>query len=183
MILIDQETIEQCRKGNPGDFRRLVDISAPVAFSIAFRMIGDEDTATDIVQESMITIWKRIGSIRNTGSYRSWLYRIVLNKCYDEMRRRKRTPESVMDARAWEILSDRMGDSGAAPLENAEIASVVNALSEKLSPKQKAVFILADIEEMSNSEIAAVTGLTPVNVKANLHHARKRIGEMIRKFI
>jgi RNA polymerase sigma-70 factor (ECF subfamily) len=60
---------------------------------------------------------------------------------------------------------------------------LIRLLTEKLSPKQKAVFVLSDLEEMSNEEISEITGISRTNVKANLHYARKRISEMIEKHI
>ena len=66
-------------------------------------------------------------------------------------------------------------------IENKEIAQMINILTEKLSPKQKAVFVLSELEDLSNEEISDITGMSKANIKANLHYARKRIGEMIEK--
>ena len=68
-------------------------------------------------------------------------------------------------------------------MENRETARIIEFLTEKLSPKQKAVFVLSDLEDMSNEEISDITGMSRTNVKANLYYARKRIGEMIEKYL
>jgi RNA polymerase sigma factor (sigma-70 family) len=68
-------------------------------------------------------------------------------------------------------------------LENSETAMIINMLTDKLSPKQKTVFVLSDLEEMTNEEISAITGMSRRNIKANLHFARKNISEMIEKYI
>jgi RNA polymerase sigma-70 factor, ECF subfamily len=182
-ILIEKEIIEQCRNGNLHDFRKLVEKASPFAFSVAFRMIGNQELAEDIVQETMITIWKTIGKIKSAESFKSWMYRIVINKCYDEMRRKKSNPEFVADEASWKKISERLFENPGTEMENKEIAKMIAALTEKLSPKQKAVFVLADLEEMSNEEISVVTGMSRLNVKANLHYARKSIGEMIRIYL
>ena len=89
MILIDIEIIEECRKGNLHDFKKVVEMTSPFAFSVAFRiMMGDDELAKDIVQETMITIWEKIGKINSADSFKTWLYRIVVNKCYDRLRKR-----------------------------------------------------------------------------------------------
>jgi RNA polymerase sigma-70 factor (ECF subfamily) len=181
--LIENEIIEQCRKGNLQDFRKLVEKASPFAFSVAFRMMGDEEQANEIVQETMITIWKTIGKIKSAESFKPWMYRIVVNKCYDEMRRKKRNPEFIADAAAWERISERVSENPGTEMENREMANIITLLTEKLSPRQKAVFVLADLEEMSNDEISEATGMSKLNVKANLHYARKSIGEMIRKHL
>jgi RNA polymerase sigma-70 factor (ECF subfamily) len=177
-ILIEKEIIEQCRKGNLQDFRKLVEKSSPFAYSVAFRLIGDEAQADDIVQETMITIWKSIRRIKSAESFR-----IVVNTCYDEMRRKKSHPEFIADEKAWLKIAERVSENPGSDLENNEMAIMIAAFTDKLSPKQKAVFVLADLEEMSNEEISSVTGMSRLNVKANLHYARKSISEMIRKHL
>jgi RNA polymerase sigma-70 factor (ECF subfamily) len=76
-----------------------------------------------------------------------------------------------------------MSENSNLEIENKETAMMIKILTNKLSPKQKAVFVLSDLEEMSNEEVALITGMSRINVKANLHYARKRIGEMIAKHI
>jgi len=112
--LIDIQLIEECRGGNFNNFRKLVELSSPFAYSVAFRMLGDEDQAKDIVQET---------------------------------------------------------------------SKIIRILTERLSPKQKTVFILSDIEEMSNDEVSEITGIGKSAVKANLHYARKSISEMVEKYL
>lgn len=182
-ILIEKELIGKCRSGSLHDFRILVELISPFAFSVAFRMTGDEEQAKDIVQETMITVWKKIKNIRSHGSFTSWLYRIVVNKCYDLLRKRKVNPEFRADDKTWALISDRVSDRSFSQLENRETIQIINLLTLRLSPKQKAVFILSDLEELSNEEISIITGMSRTTVKANLHHARKRIGEMIEKHI
>ena len=181
--MVDRETIENCRKGNLQEFRKLVDASSPFAFSVAFRMLGEEAIAADIVQETMITVWKSINKIKSSDTYKTWIYRIVLNKCFDELRRKKRNPEFVADEKAWMRISETLSHNPVTQLENQEIANIIGVLTEKLSRKQKAVFILADLEEMTNDEISVITGMSRTRVKANLYYARKRIGEMVKKFL
>jgi RNA polymerase sigma-70 factor (ECF subfamily) len=182
-ISIQKEIIESCRQGNLHDFRKLVEQVSPFVFSVALRMLGDEEEAKDIVQETMITIWKTINKIKTPEAIKTWIYRICVNKCYDQLRKRKRNPEFSADERTWEIISNRITETSAFNYENKEIVQMINLLTEKLSPKQKAVFVLCDIEDMSNEEVALITGMSRTSVKANLHYARKRIGELIERHV
>jgi len=178
---IEKEIVERCRDGSLHDFRKLVEQISPYAFSVAFRILGDYEDAKDIVQETMITLWKTIKKIKSTESFMTWLYRIVVNKCYDKLRKRKRNPEFNADERTWDLISNTVSENPGAMIENKEIAQMINILTEKLSPKQKAVFVLSELEDLSNEEISDITGMSKANIKANLHYARKRIGEMIEK--
>jgi RNA polymerase sigma-70 factor (ECF subfamily) len=181
--LIDKEIIEECRKGNLHYFRQLVETASPFAFTVAFRIMGDEAQARDTVQESMITIWKTINKIRSADSFKTWLYRIVVNKCYDQLRKKRKNPEFNADEKTWALISNKISEEPSAEIENRETAQIINLLTEKLSPKQKVVFVLSDLEEMSNEEISSITGMSRTNVKANLHYARKKISEMIEKHL
>jgi RNA polymerase sigma-70 factor (ECF subfamily) len=181
--LIDLELIEECRGGNFNNFRQLVELSSPIAFSVAFRMLGDEDKARDVVQETMVTIWQKLGKIKTAEVYKTWMYRIVVNKCYDEMRKRKRNPEIVADDQTWGLLSNKISEAPSEGLENRETANIIRILTDKLSTKQKAVFVLSDLEGMSNDEISEITGISKTAVKANLYHARKSISEKVKKYL
>ncbi len=181
-ILIDLKLIEECRGGNLNNFRKLIETTSPFAFSVAFRMLGDEEQAKDVVQETMVTIWQKIKKIQSAEAYKTWIYRIVVNKCYDELRKRKRNPESGADEKTWGIISNTLADGNSSVLENKEIAMIINLLAGRLSPKQKAVFILADIEEMTHDEISAILGMRKSMIKANLHYARENISRMIEKY-
>ena len=181
--MIDHNIIEECRRGNLSYFRQLVGMTSPFAFSVAFRMLGDEELAKDIVQETMITVWQKIGKIKSANSYKMWLYRIVINKCYDQLRRKKQINEYKVDESGWAIISNHISEESVSEMENSETARVINLLTENLSPKQKTIFVLCDLEEMTLEDTSSITGMSKVNVKANLHYARKRINEMIKKYI
>ena len=154
-----------------------------MAFSVAFRILCDEDQAKDIVQETMITIWQKLKKIKSAEVYRTWIYRIVVNKCYDELRKRKRHPEFVTDEQTWSLISNSVFEGPSADLENKETEKVISQLTNRLTPKQKTVFVLSDLEQMTNDEIAEITGMSKSGIKANLHYARKNISEMIEKYL
>jgi RNA polymerase sigma-70 factor, ECF subfamily len=181
--LIDNRIIEECRGGNLDNFRLLVKKTIPFIYSVAFRMLGDEDQAEDVIQESLITVWRKIRKIRSVKSYKTWVYRIAINKCYDYMRERKRRGEFMADDKTWELLSDTVSEEQSDDLENDDIALIISALTNRLSPKQKAVFILSDLEQFTSDEISEITGISKSRVKANLYYARKKISGMIDKYL
>jgi RNA polymerase sigma-70 factor (ECF subfamily) len=181
--LIDLQLIEECKGGNFNNFRKLVELTSPFAFSVAFRMLGNEDQAKDVVQDTMVTIWLKLKKIKTAEVYKTWIYRIVVNKCYDQMRKRKRNPEFIADEHTWELIANRLSEGPSAALENGETAKIITILTERLSSKQKAVFVLSDLEGMSNDEISEITGISKSAVKANLYHARKNISEKVGKFL
>lgn len=181
--MIDIRLIEECRGGNLNNFRKLVELTTPFAFSVAFRMLGDEDQAKDVVQETLITIWQKLNKIKSAEVYKTWIYRITVNKCYDQLRKRKRNPEIIADDSVWALISNKVSEEPSAELENNETSRIIGILTNRLSPKQKAVFVLSELEEMSSDEISEITGMSKSGIKSNLHYARKSISEMIEKYL
>ena len=158
--MVEKELIEECRKGDLHNFRKVVEKTSPLVFSVAFRMLGDEDAARDIVQDTMVTIWQKMAKIRTAESFKTWVYRIAVNKCYDQLRKQKQQNERRYDDQAWALISNHLSEDGITELENKENAMIINLLTNKLSPKQKAVFILSELEEMPAGEIAEITGMS-----------------------
>jgi RNA polymerase sigma-70 factor (ECF subfamily) len=181
--LIDIKLIEECRGGNFNNFRKLVELTSPYAFSLAFRMLGDENLARDVVQETMVTIWQKLNKIKSAEVYKTWIYKVVVNKCYDHLRYKKRNREHVADEKTWVILSEKISQMPSSQMENDETARIIGMLTDKLSPKQKTIFILSEIQEMTSDEISEVTGISKSVIKANLYYARKSISGMIEKYL
>ena len=181
--MIDIQLIEECRGGNFNNFRKLIELTSPFAYSVAFRILCNEDQAKDVVQETMVTIWQKLKKIKSAEVYKTWIYRIVVNKCYDQIRKRKRNPEFIADEQTWALISNRISVGPSAALENSETSKIIGLLTERLSYKQKTVFVLSDLEGMSNDEISEITGISKSAVKANLYHARKSISEKVEKYL
>lgn len=181
--MVDLEIIEECKGGNFANFRKLVELTSPFAYSVAFRMLGNEDQAKDVVQETMVTIWQKLGKIKTAKVYKTWIYRIVVNKCYDHMRMRRRHPEINASDQTWNLISNSLSQDPCTKFENGEISKIITVLTEKLSSKQKAVFVLSDLEGMTSDEVSEITGISKSSVKANLYHARKSISEKVEKYL
>jgi RNA polymerase sigma-70 factor, ECF subfamily len=181
--LIDLKLIEECREGNFNNFRRLTEQTSPYAFSLAFRMLGDEDLAKDIVQETMVTIWQKLNNIRSAEAYMTWIRKVVINKCYDCLRQKKLNREYRADDKTWSQLSERIMQEPSIQLENEQIAQIISLLTDKLSPKQKTIFVLSEVEQMTSEEISRVTGMAKSIIKSNLYYARKSISVMIGKYL
>jgi len=144
-------------------------------------MLGDEENARDIVQDTMVIVWQKINKLKSTEAYKTWIYRIVMNRCYDKLRQQKNSPEVRGDDKAWTLIANSVSDRSVSQLENDEISAIIKILTTRLSPKQKAVFVLSELEELSHDEISEVTGMSKSSIKANLFFARKNIYEMIEK--
>lgn len=177
------DIITACIARDQNAFRMLVDNYAGFAFSAAFRIMHDEDESKDIVQESFIAVWEKIEGFNPDNNFSNWLYRIIVNRCYDALRKKKRNPLVYPDENNWDIrgiFSDSTPDKN---LDNKEIGKLIRRLTSQLSNKQKIVFVLSELEGLSREDIAEITGMSRESIKSNLFHARQKIGKMIEKQI
>jgi RNA polymerase sigma-70 factor (ECF subfamily) len=183
MILDTNSLIRECKDKNVISFRTLVDNYSEFAFALAFRILNDEDEAKDVVQESFIAVWNKIDSFKPDKNFSSWLYRIIVNKCNDSFRRKRRNALVYPDAFGWnlkDIFSESNPDKN---LDNEETGKLIRLLTAKLSPRQKIIFILSEVQGLNHDDISEITGIGKDSIKSNLNHARRNIGKMIEKYL
>lgn len=175
--------IKSCIARDEASFRMLVDRYADFAFAVAFRILNEEEESKDIVQESFITVWNKIGGFNPEKNFSNWFYRIIVNKCYDSLRKRKRMQLIYPDTDNWNIPGIYSKSNPDKNLDNQEIGKIIRLFTNKLSTKQKIVFILSELEGLSREDISEITGMAKTSIKSNLFHARRKMGEMIEKHI
>jgi len=174
--------VARCVAGDRTAFRQLVETYQPYAYALAFRLLRDPDRAADVVQESFIRVWGNVESYRPEGRFTTWLYRIVVNQGYDAMRRERRHGR-LFEREGWG--EHAVAASGSADperrLEAADLAERVLQIAALLPPKQRMVFTLRDVQDMTLEEIAEAAGMSIGTVKTNLSYARKRIREALNR--
>src|SRR5512142_641546 len=177
----EQALIKAAQHGNLDAFNTLILRYQNLLYGIALRMLNDEDTASDAVQEALISAFSKFNTFRG-GSLRSWLARVTVNACYDEMRRKRRQREVPleqfnMEGEEVEDLS-WMIDPAARPEERYESYEMESAIQESLNhltPAYREALVLVDIEGLSYEE-ASIAAQVPVGtVKSRLARARLQI--------
>ena len=177
----EKELIKAAQQGDLDAFNTLILRYQNLLYGIALRMLNDEDTASDAVQEALISAFSKFNTFRG-GSLRSWLARVTVNACYDEMRRKRRQREVPleqfnMEGEEVEDLS-WMIDPAARPEERYESYEMESAIQESLNhltPAYREALVLVDIEGLSYEE-ASVAAQVPVGtVKSRLARARLQI--------
>lgn len=180
--------IQSAQSGDLDAFNQLILRYQNLLFSISLRILGDEDTAADALQEALISAFRKLNTFRG-GSLRSWLARIVVNSCYDELRRKRRQAAvsfEQLDADGEEIepdywLIDRSADLEA-QYEAIELESAIHKCLSSLPVDYRAVFVLVDVECMSYEEAAAVVRVPIGTVKSRLARARMQMRTALQSF-
>lgn len=170
--------IKACLAKDEKAFRILVDHYCDLVFSVALRIVNNIENAKDIVQETFIAVWSGLESFNSEKDFKNWLYKITVNKSLDSLRRQKRSKLMIQPEYDLQVLSSLEGPDK--KMENAEIAKTIKMLSLKLSPKQKIVFVLSELEDLNHDEISEITGMNKKSIKSNLNHARRKIGEWLK---
>jgi RNA polymerase sigma-70 factor (ECF subfamily) len=178
--------IREAQNGEVSSYNSLVLHYQEQAFNVAYRIMGEPDTAADATQEAFIAAYKAIRSFRG-GSFKAWLLRIVTNACYDELRRRKRHPESSLEAT---YVEDETPDShfvshAESPegyTERGELQQAIMNCLQGLPEDQRAIAVLSDIEGLSYEEISETVGVALGTVKSRLSRSRARLRDCLQGF-
>lgn len=164
------KSIDLCRQGDADAFRYIVDRYQKMVYTLAFRLLCNEEDAEDLTQETFVKVWLHIGRYKPLYRFSTWVYKIACNAAYDKLR-------SEPTVRKVELDHCRLAaeDDPARQLHNQHVRSLLLKATETLSPKQKLVFVLSEIEELDTHELVAITGMSSAKIKSNLYLARKCI--------
>lgn len=178
-------SLEALRDGDRAEFARLVEASSPLIYRLGVKMLGDEQDAEDMLQETFIKAYRHLSTFDGRSSLSTWLYRIAANEALMVLRRKR--PEMVSfdeplpgEAEAQEPL--QIVDWCCMPEEelvSAEGRAQLDRAIETLPASLRVVFLLRDIEGLSTRETAEVLKLSEMAVKTRLSRARLRLrGEL-----
>ena len=173
MVQIERDIILQCQQGDKEAFRWVVKTHQRMIFSLALKMLCDEEEAKDIVQETFIRVWQSIRNYDPQKTFSTWVYTIASRLCIDRLKKSSRMvvlPEDEITLRRFASDTDSQQS-----LENREWVSIVRMIAEGLSDKQRLVFTLCQLEGIPSAEVEQITGLDAKQVKSNLYVARQTI--------
>jgi RNA polymerase sigma-70 factor, ECF subfamily len=170
----DHDLIRQSIKGDLSAFRKLVERHQHYVYSLAFRSVTRREDAEDIVQDTFIKVWLNLKFFDFRGKFTTWVYRIVANLCIDRLRSMKRFSSGAAASDEFNPLWVT-GQDGMKNAEEKDLAEHIKMLADHLSPKQRMVFILRDLQDLSIEEVSQVMQISEGSVKTNLYHARNAI--------
>lgn len=176
----DEELVAAYLEGDHRAFEELVERYKNRIYNLAYRMLGNPEDAYDLVQEVFLLLVRKLPSFRGEARFSTWLYRVVLNACYDRARK-SRNHLSLQESPAedlpelGETLADESAVSPEENMERAEIRKRVQEAISKLPPKFREVVVLHDIQGFDYREVAEILGISLGTVKSRLNRARNRL--------
>ena len=173
----ETEAISRSRQGDVQAFNHLVELYQSRVYALCFRMLGDMSAAEDATQEVFLSTFRSIRGYRG-GAFVAWLLRIAKNKCYDQLRARRRQVPLDATQDDMDIAPRLVVDPSEGPEERvlrAELGHTLERLLLALPADQRLVVVLSDVQGYSYPEIAAATGWPAGTIKSRLSRGRMRL--------
>jgi RNA polymerase sigma-70 factor (ECF subfamily) len=172
MTWSDEELVTRSIGGDPESFNQLVLRWERPIYALAYRVIGREEDARDVCQETFLRAFRALNGFRGQAKFSSWLYRIALNLCRDWVRRERRTP-LVQAPDELDALELAAVQEPAASVEDLvarrELTRVVEQAMARLPEEQRTAIILKEYHELTFQEIADLVGCPLSTVKTRLY--------------
>lgn len=176
---MESKLIEKSINGDVASFELLIQKYRQYVYNIAYRMMGNAHDADDMAQEALIKAYKSIHQFKGNAQFSTWLYRIAMNTCKDELRKRK---EALPLDDAIDTLTEAE-KSKVDPLiiyEQKELKAKIQAALNKLTDDGKEVIILRDIMGYSYEEIGNILQVPIGTVRSRINRNRSMLKDILR---
>lgn len=182
--LDEAQLIEKAKAGDPAAFELLIAGCKTKAYNTALRYLRDEQDALDVLQESLIKVYRHLGQFKSDSKFDTWVYRIVVNTSNDFLRKNqnRKTTDSIYRVRDEEETTFDIPDHSPTPaeaLDSKESMRLILECLEKLDKDQKEVIVLRDIQGFSYEEISEILQCSIGTVKSRINRARHKLRDMI----
>jgi RNA polymerase sigma-70 factor (ECF subfamily) len=182
--LPDEQLVKSSQKGDMQAFEELVGRHRDKIYARAFSMMRNEEEAIDLSQEAWVKAWQRLAQFQGDSSFVTWMTRIVINLCLDQIRKNKR-----QRAESIEAMDDESGGverqmpvvevNPTAGLERGELRQRIDKALGQLSHEHRTVLILHEFEDLEYKEIAKRMGCSIGTVMSRLFYARRRMASLL----
>ena len=164
--------VERASGGDHDAFAELVDLDGDRCYAIAYRILRDVERAQDAVQQAFLLAWRELPRLRDPERFEVWLHRLVVNACYEELRRLRRWTSNVR------ILPVDVS-GGSDETVSIDDRDALERAFRRLSPEHRAVVVLHHHAGFPLASIAEVAGVPIGTVKSRLHYATRILRESL----
>jgi RNA polymerase sigma-70 factor (ECF subfamily) len=186
--LREAELVSATQRGDLEAFNQLVLTYQDHVFSLASRIVGDDDLAEDITQNTFLAAYRHLSGFRY-GSFRSWLLQIATHACFDELRKQKRHPNQSLEYEA--DREEKLFPIYDLPIpstlpekeyEQRELNQAIQSALNQLDADRRAVVVLVDLEDFDYQEAAQILAVPIGTVKSRLGRARLQLRHHLKAY-
>jgi RNA polymerase sigma-70 factor (ECF subfamily) len=172
------DLVAAAREGDQAAFEQLVRLTHADTYTLAYRLTGNEEDASDVVQESYLRAYKGLKRFRGDAQFTTWLYRITANCASTQLTKRGRHRHEVLDEDS-PVADLHPGLDPVATVEASALRHRLTGALSSLPPKLRAVVVLRDVYDLPHEAIAAELGISESAAKVRLHRARRKLREQL----
>jgi RNA polymerase sigma-70 factor (ECF subfamily) len=169
---VQTRLVEQASEGDHDAFAALLDLDGDRCYAIAYRILRDVERAQDAVQQACLLAWRELPRLRDPDRFEVWLHRLVVNACYEELRRLRRWTNNVR-------ILPVDGPGGPDETVSIDDRDALERAFRRLSPEHRAVVVLHHHAGFPLASIAEVAGVPIGTVKSRLHYATRMLRESL----
>ncbi len=172
----ERELIDRAGRGDSYAFEVLMSAHEHKMYAVALRMCGNREDAQDCLQEAMIRVYRALSGFKGQSSFSTWVYRITMNSCLDEIRRRKSRASTSLDAMLENGFAP--SDNGDTPEQSAlrtEQRRLLERAIAQLPEDMRAAIVLRDIQGCSYDEIARTLNANVGTIKSRISRGREKL--------
>jgi RNA polymerase sigma-70 factor (ECF subfamily) len=158
--------VERAREGDDVAFTELVDLDGDRCYAIAYRILRDVEQAQDAVQQAFLLAWRELPRLRDAERFEVWLHRLLVNACYEELRRYRRWSANIRP-----LPAD--GPAGSDETVSIDDRDALERAFRRLSPEHRAVVVLHHHAGIPLASIAEIVGVPVGTVKSRLHYGTR----------
>lgn len=174
----EEMLIKRAAKGDVAAFNELLGANEKKMYAVCLRMCANHEDAQDCLQEAMLRVYRAINSFKGQSSFSTWLYRVTMNTCLDELRRRKNKQSTSLDGlldAGWSP-TDEM-DTPEHHAVKAEKRREIQKTISELPDDMRSAVVLRDIHGFSYEEISDMLGTNVGTVKSRISRGREKLRE------
>lgn len=177
----EEKWVRQAQSGDQEAFTKLVRQHQRFVYNLALRGVNDSHEAEDIAQEAFLRAWQALPRFQHRAKFRTWLYRIVVNLCYNRLPR-LRQELAAIPVEVIAALPDDVPDNPEEVIKNVERRAFLHEQIERLPDGYRLILLLRYQQGLSYQEISEVTDLPLGTVKTGLHRAHQQLREALQEF-
>ncbi len=182
MEINERKLIARATSGDPTAFNCLMQQHEGRMYAVALRMCANREDAQDCLQEAMLRIYRAISGFKGESSFATWVYRITMNTCLDELRKRKNRQNTSLDSlldMGWSPSDDT--NSPERQAIRSESQRALREAIRQLPEDMRSAIVLRDIEGMSYEEIANALNINIGTIKSRISRGREKLREKLKE--